>query len=204
MKKILAIILIIVGLGFGYFVLPSMLSGTIGSIVDGINNGDEAAITEKISDVAEESVLEYNYTNAVKLKDARKMFKDIKIPLSEKEIVMIYDGKLKIGADVSKIKAEVDKGATGEVKAVKVTLPEVKITSSEINRDTIKFSKESNGILNSIDNSDYDNLENKGKTEMEKTVKKSEVMNTAKLELEKTIKGYIKALYGNDVDVSFE
>ena len=171
MKKILAIILIIVGLGFGYFVLPSMLSGTIGSIVDGINNGDEAAITEKISDVAEESVLEYNYTNAVKLKDARKMFKDIKIPLSEKEIVMIYDGKLKIGADVSKIKAEVDKGATGEVKAVKVTLPEVKITSSEINRDTIKFSKESNGILNSIDNSDYDNLENKGKTEMEKTVK---------------------------------
>lgn len=204
MKKILAIILIIVGLGFGYFVLPSMLSGTIGSIVDGINNGDEAAITEKISDVAEESVLEYNYTNAVKLKDARKMFKDIKIPLSEKEIVMIYDGKLKIGADVSKIKAEVDKGVTGEVKAVKVTLPEVKITSSEINRDTIKFSKESNGILNSIDNSDYDNLENKGKTEMEKTVKKSEVMNTAKLELEKTIKGYIKALYGNDVDVSFE
>ena len=204
MKKILAIILIIVGLGFGYFVLPSMLSGTIGSILDGINNGDEAAITEKISDVAEESVLEYNYTNAVKLKDARKMFKDIKIPLSEKEIVMIYDGKLKIGADVSKIKAEVDKGATGEVKAVKVTLPEVKITSSEINRDTIKFSKESNGILNSIDNSDYDNLENKGKTEMEKTVKKSEVMNTAKLELEKTIKGYIKALYGNDVDVSFE
>jgi len=204
MKKILAIILIIVGLGFGYFVLPSMLSGTIGSIVDGINNGDEAAITEKISDVAEESVMEYNYTNAVKLKDARKMFKDIKIPLSEKEIVMIYDGKLKIGADVSKIKAEVDKGVTGEVKAVKVTLPEVKITSSEINRDTIKFSKESNGILNSIDNSDYDNLENKGKTEIEKTVKKSEVMNTAKLELEKTIKGYIKALYGNDVDVSFE
>ena len=132
------------------------------------------------------------------------MFKDIKIPLSEKEIVMIYDGKLKIGADVSKIKAEVDKGVTGEVKAVKVTLPEVKITSSEINRDTIKFSKESNGILNSIDNSDYDNLENKGKTEIEKTVKKSEVMNTAKLELEKTIKGYIKALYGNDVDVSFE
>ena len=204
MKKILAIILIIVGLGFGYFVLPSMLSGTIGSIVEGINNGDEAAITEKISDVAEESVMEYNYTNAVKLKDARKMFKDIKIPLSEKEIVMIYDGKLKIGADVSKIKAEVDKGVTGEVKAVKVTLPEVKITSSEINRDTIKFSKESNGILNSIDNSDYDNLENKGKTEIEKTVKKSEVMNTAKLELEKTIKGYIKALYGNDVDVSFE
>lgn len=204
MKKILAIILIIVGLGFGYFVLPSMLSGTIGSIVDGINNGDEAAITEKISDVAEESVMEYNYTNAVKLKDARKMFKDIKIPLSEKEIVMIYDGKLKIGADVSKIKAEVDKGVTGEVKAVKVTLPEVKITSSEINRDTIKFSKESNGILNSIDNSDYDNLENKGKTEIEKTVKKSEVMNTAKLELEKAIKGYIKALYGNDVDVSFE
>ena len=138
------------------------------------------------------------------MSDKEKLFKKISVPFGSKNIVMTYDGKMKIGADVSEINAEVGKDAEGNVETVAITLPDVEITSNEIDRDSIDFPVEKGTIINKLKNSDYDELETKAEAEIEKSVKESNVMKEAQAELQATLKGYIQGLYGEDVEVSFK
>ena len=205
MRRLLALILILIGLATGFFVLPSIMGGTgIGDLTDKLQGGDEDAVVEKLTDIAEISTVEYDYKNAVKLNSDKTLFDSIKVPFSSKKVVMIYDGKIKIGANLKDLAVNVEKDAAGNVESVKVKLPKMKITSHEMDRDSIKFPIEESTIINKISNKDYDELEAKGKKEIAKIAKSSDAMDTAEKQLKESMTGYVKGLYGKDVKVVFE
>jgi hypothetical protein len=117
---------------------------------------------------------------------------------------MKYDGKMKIGADMSGIEAEAEKDASGNVKSVSVTIPEIVITSNEVDRDSITFPVEKSTIINKIKSSDYDDLETNAREKIEKAVKASNTMDQAEEKLKENITGYLHGLYGKDVEVTFK
>jgi spermidine/putrescine-binding protein len=82
-------------------------------------------------------------------------------------------------------------------------LPEPKITSNDIDRDTIDFPIEDNNIVNGISTEDEAKMEEEAKAEMERAVKKNGTLQRATKELKKTMSDYLTALYGGDVKIKF-
>lgn len=208
MKKIAALLFIVCGLAFGFFMIPSFMGdGEWNDIISKVKDGDETALTEKVSEIAELSVLDFKYSNATSTTDSRSidtLKKEVNIPFTKKTIVMTYSGEIRIGVDADKITVKPVKGADGAVEQVVIGLPPLKITSNDIDRDTIEFPLEKNNILNSIKTEDYASLEEDGKKEMAEAVSKNGAMDRAKEELKATITGYLTAMYGDEVKVTFE
>lgn len=204
MKKLVGLALILAGLVLGLFGLPMMMNGgSPNNILDNLRN-NENTVTEKLTDIAEASVLEYDYSNAIVLNDYKKIFKTkIKIPFTGKKLVVTYDGKMKLGADVSKLEISIDKKG-GKVSSVEITMPEIVITSHEIDRSSMAFPIEKSSLINSIKTADLDEIEQKAKDEIEKDVKGSSVMKEAEQEFKESVTGYLTALYGEEVEVVFK
>lgn len=190
----------------GFFVIPTLLGGaSLNDLSEKIIGGDEEAVSEKLQEIAEISTVEYDYSNALNFKDNKKLFNNLSIPFTSKEAVMTYDGKIKMGINAKKLKVkDIEKNVSGDVESITIGIPKIKITSHEIDRDTIKFPVEESTILNKLTNKDYDELETKGKNEMKKTALRSEAMDMAEKHLKDSLKGYVKGLYGTDVKVVFE
>ena len=129
---------------------------------------------------------------------------DTNLPFTKKAIVMVYDGDIKIGVDADEITVEVDKGSGDKVTAVTVGLPPMKITSNDIDRDSIRYPLEKNNTLNNIETEDYAKMEEDGKEKMAKAVESNGAMDRAREELKTTITGYLTALYGEDVKITFK
>ena len=208
MKKLLGLGLIIAGLGIGFFGIPSVLGNTsFDEAVSKLKSGDSGAVTEKVSYIAELSVLDFKYTNATSITDKNEIkafSKKVKVPFTKKAIVMVYNGEIKIGVDADEITVEVDKGSDDKVTAVTVGLPPMKITSNDIDRDSIKYPLEKNNILNNIKTEDYAKMEKDGKAKMAKAVESNGAMDRAREELKTTITGYLTALYGDNVEITFK
>lgn len=208
MKKLLGLVLIIAGLGIGFFGIPSVLGNTsFDEAVSKLKSGDSGAVTEKVSYIAELSVLDFKYTNATSITDKNEIkafSKKVKVPFTKKAIVMVYNGEIKIGVDADEITVEVDKGSDDKVTAVTVGLPPMKITSNDIDRDSIKYPLEKNNILNNIKTEDYAKMEKDGKAKMAKAVESNGAMDRAREELKTTITGYLTALYGDNVEITFK
>ena len=76
MKKIVGLVLILAGLVLGFFGLPSILNNdSPAALLSKLQSGNDKAVTEKLSNIASNSVIEYDYTNAVKLNSTEKLFK---------------------------------------------------------------------------------------------------------------------------------
>lgn len=208
MKKLLGLVLIICGLGIGFFGIPSIIGDTtFNEVISKVKAGDETAVTEKVSEIAELSVLDFKYSNATSITDNRtieKYKKKVNIPFTKKSIVMTYDGDIKIGVDADKITVDVTKGSGDIIEEINVGLPPLKITSNDIDRDSIKYPLEKNNILNNITSEDYANMEEDGKATMAEAVANNGAMDRAKEELKLTITGYLTAMYGDDVKITFK
>jgi hypothetical protein len=88
MKKIVGLVLILAGLALGFFGLPSLLKGgSPDEILNSLQGGKDEAIVEKITNIAENSVIEYDYTNAAVFESNEKLFEKIKIPFAKKKIL---------------------------------------------------------------------------------------------------------------------
>ncbi len=208
MKKLLGLLLIICGLGIGFFGIPSVIGDAAwDDVMSKVKTGDEAAVTEKVSEIAELSVLDFKYSNATSMTDTRtieKFKKKVNIPFTKKAIVMTYDGDIKIGVDADKITVNVTKGQNDAVEEVTIGLPPLKITSNDIDRDSIQYPLEKNNILNNLKSEDFASMEEEGKARMAEAVANNGAMDRAKEELKSTLTGYLTAMYGDEVKITFE
>lgn len=202
MKKLLSLVLIIAGLALGFLVLPNYINIAIGSTADKLAVGDEGTLTTQVSDIAELATIEYNYKDAVTLQDREVVAEGHKIPFTEKNIVMIYEGTLKVGVDTSKISMIVNK-ENDEVSEVIVTLPAVEILSNEVNRDTIEFPVEKSPVFNKLTKEDYDQIEIKADEKVRERIANNGTLERAEEETRTAVTNYIVAVYGKDVKVTF-
>lgn len=105
------------------------------------------AINAEIRDIGELATIEYFYTDAGKFEDAAELFgKEIPFSFTTKSFIAKWDGFIKAGVDISKVKAEVDE----ERKEIIICIPRAQILSHEIDEENIETLDEKNGLFNRI------------------------------------------------------
>ena len=118
------------------------------------------ALTQKIRDINELAVSEYDYTKVGKFSNSLK-FNGWTVPLTQKSFLITYEGKLKAGVDLSDVQIK-----KTENKII-VKTSAVKILSNEIDEDSIKVYDETKNIFNQISITDYKTFAKEQKVKLE-------------------------------------
>lgn len=154
---------------------------------------DSATIMEEVSNIGELATVEYFYTNVGTI-DSKKVFfsSDVKIPFSEKSVVISMDGVIKVGIDVTKVKIETDE----TTKTITVTIPEAKILSNELDEDSLFVHTEEGGLFNDVTVQDSADIRKEIKDKSEQNLKKNGIYDKAEGQAKLIIQGLIEAVPG--------
>lgn len=195
--KIISVIVLIALIGVGVIGVRNHIRNKIMGLDKHETTNSVQVVKEKLKETAELNTGSYLCTDVVTREDSRK-FKDWNIPLTKKSFIVSYDGTVKAGIkDLTK--AEV----TQNKENVVVKLPEVEITSTEIDNDSFKVLDESNNIFNPIGVSDLNDAQKELKKEMEERAVEKGVLDLAKNNAEELIAEMLKSPIG-DYDVKIE
>lgn len=188
--KIISIIVLIALIGAGGIYIRNQVKNKIMGLDQHETTNGIQMVKEKLKETAELNTGSYLCTDVVTRADSRK-FKDWEIPFTEKSFIISYDGTVKAGIkDLTK--AEV----TQNEENVIVKLPEVEITSAEIDNDSFKLLDESNNIFNPISVEDVNNAQRELKKEMEERAVEKGVLDLAKNNAEELIAEMLKSPIG--------
>ena len=160
------ILLVIVIAGGSYFLFrtdngkPKITNETIGI---------------QIKEIKEMSTIQYKYKELASREDWNTLF-NIKLPFTKSSFILTYTGVLKLGIDFAETKIEVDEGS----KTIKVTLPESKVLSNEIDMKSIKVYDETNSIFNPVKINDYAQFTQSGKENAEADARENGIFEQSK------------------------
>ena len=183
-KPVKTIRLLIVGiligavlLGGGYF-----LGKSAG---DGDKKEELSAITlqNQISSMSELAVVTYTYTELGQY-ESSKEFYGVRMPFTTNKFILTYDGVIKAGIDMAKVKVKVD----ADTQMVTVSLPEPEVLSHEIDEDSVKIFDEKTSIFNIFSIEDYTRFYADQKKAVEKKAEAKGLLAGAKDQAEKAIR----------------
>lgn len=124
-------------------------------------------IAESIQEISELSTLEYDYTYIGEFTKSRELdfkFIGLKIPFTEKNFIASFNGTIKYGLDLSKLK---EPTINDRKKTITFDMPEVCLLSHELNLESIKYWDENNNLFNPLKPSDGDAFKRKHKKDAE-------------------------------------
>lgn len=134
------------------------------AITDPVTQEFNIQVLEKeIQEIGELASVEYLYTDVGKYEDAKKIF-DFEIPMTYKSFIVKWDGVIKAGVDVTKLKATVDEAK----KEIAIQIPEAEILSNESFPESLEVFDEKNNIFNPISVNDVYNVDEATKEAMSK------------------------------------
>ncbi len=156
-------------------------------------------LSQQIQNISELAVVEYNYTNMGKFEN-QATFYGWKVPFTTKSFIISYDGKIKVGIDMSLVEVKI-KG-----KNISVSVPEAKILSHEIDEKSIEIFDETKNIFNQISITDYNQFAIDQKDKMETNVKEKGIIKESQEKTEKVITSFIKSSYqlSDDYKIKFQ
>ncbi len=156
-------------------------------------------LSQQIQNISELAVVEYNYTNMGKFEN-QATFYGWKVPFTTKSFIISYDGKIKVGIDMSLVEIKI-KG-----KNISVSVPEAKILSHEIDEKSIEIFDETKNIFNQISITDYNQFAIDQKDKMETSVKEKGIIKESQEKTEKVITSFIKSSYqlSDDYKIKFQ
>lgn len=163
---IMLVVLVVLGIVGGYYFThrdngkPKITNETVGV---------------QIKELKELSTIQYKYKEVVSREDWNTLF-NFKLPFTKSSFIVSYTGILKIGIDLAETKINVDEGS----KTIKITLPESKILSNELDFKSLKVYDEKNSIFNPIKVEDYTEFTQGGKENAEKDARESGVFEQSK------------------------
>jgi hypothetical protein len=151
------------------------------------------ATVREVLPVAEFISLHYRYTSVIKDVNSREMF-GIQIPGTEKKLLAVIDGTIKLGIDCQKIKIDTTRTDTLFIK-----FPPIKILSHELHPETAEIYDQKNGMFNRYKAKDLFVLESKQKMEMEINVDKNfELISQARTATEYAFKSFLHSVRALD------
>ena len=136
----------------------------------------------QVKELKELATIQYKYKEVASREDWNTFF-NIKLPFTKSSFIVTYTGIIKLGIDLSETKVEVD----NTNKTIKVTLPESKILSNELDMKSIKVYDEKNSIFNPVKVDDYAEFTQSGKENAEADAKESGVFEQSKEVAKKVI-----------------
>ena len=149
-------------------------------------------------DIGELATQEANCTEVNVTEDVRKLF-GIDIPFTQSKYIYSYNVIVKAGYDFGEIRYEVKKDS------IKVTLPEVRILSSEVYEKSFRVYHEEESIFNQIDLEENNAALVKLKAQAEKDAVANGLYENARENAQSILKGYFAQAYDlNDYKITFE
>ena len=113
-------------------------------------------IAECIQNAGELVCLKYSYTDYEEIENSKELFDDLKIPFTTEKLVVLYDGIIKGGIDLEKIKYYID----NDEMTVTMLLPRPKIISHELDTKNFEFFDVKKSVFNEISPQEFtDNLD---------------------------------------------
>lgn len=156
-------------------------------------------IESRLVDIGELATVEYLYTDAGMFTDAHHI-KDFKIPLTTKSFIVRWNGKIKAGIDLSKVKANVDEGS----KIITITLPSAEILSHEVDENSLETLDETKNIFNQISVDDVSNFIGESKDYVEERAIKNGLLDKAINNVQAIAKEKIINITGNEYSINYE
>ena len=155
----------------------------------GSNNDKITSTTIKnqLTEINELALYSYDYSKVGKFSN-KLSFNGWKIPLTQKNFIITYDGSIKAGIDLKQAKISIDNDQ------LNITLPAAKILSHEIDENSIEVYDESSNIFNQISINDYKSFATKEKKKNEKEAISNGILEKSKTKAEQTLTTYLQAI----------
>jgi len=172
-----------------------------GAFVWGVSQGGKETapivtsdlLGEHLRSIQELSTVAYYYTNMGRFENQMDFY-GWKVPFTTKSFIVSYDGVIKAGVELGKVRVEVDE--TGQT--VTVTLPESRILSHEIPEDSIEVFYESDNLFNHITIEDYTGFTMEQKGVMEQKAVENGLLSAADEKARAAVSSYLSVLPGMD------
>ena len=142
-------------------------------------------IKEKLEVAAELNTACYLCTDVLTRADSKEI-KGWKIPLTEKSFIISYDGTVKAG-----IKNLAQAEVLEETGQIIIKLPNVEITSVEIDNNSFQKLDEKNNIFNPITTDDLNDAQSELKTKMQDSAMEKGILELAKQNAETILLGML-------------
>lgn len=140
---------------------------------------DSSSVFERIQNIQELSLVQYNYTGVVGFQD-NKTLADIDIPFTQKFFLIKFDGLIKSGINLQEIELDIN----SETNSAVITLPEAEIMQNSIDERSLIVYDQSMNILNPIKIEDYNNAIAQEKDDMEKKAIENGILEQSKTQAE--------------------
>lgn len=157
----------------------------------------ESLVSDQLASLQELVTTEYLYTNSGKYESQNQITivgKDFNIPFTGKRFIVAYDGRIKVGVDLSQASLEVDE----EARTITVTLPKSKIISHETFEDTLMVLDETNNVFNPISIENYSEFVSGQKAGMEQKAIDRGILTAADTEAKRAVQSFLSLLPGAD------
>jgi len=143
--------------------------------------------------------LVYRYTSVIKDVNSKEMF-GIPLPGTEKKMLAVIDGTIKLGVNCKEIKIDSSRTDTLFIK-----FPPIKILAHELHPETAEVYDQKNGIFNKYRVADHFALEAKQKAETELNVRANlELIKQARAATEYAFRSFLHAIPALDtIPISF-
>lgn len=156
-----------------------------------------STVQDELSTLQELVTTEYIYTNAGKYENQNQIHligQGINIPFTGKRFIVAYDGRIKVGVDLSKAVIDINEDA----RTVTVSLPGSTIVSHETFEDTLVVLDETNNVFNPISIENYTEFVAGQKDAMEQKAIDRGVLTSADTEARSMVRSFLALLPGMD------
>jgi len=154
-------------------------------------------IESQIAQIAEISSVKYNYRDVLQMTNHRKI-NGMKVPFTEKSFIIVYNGYVKAGVDLTDVEVTVDDG-----KYVTVTIPNARILDNVIDEKTIDVVDETSSMFNELKMDDYFEVISAKKDVVAENLIEEGFLDEANKHVELLIKGILNVEEIEGVSVVF-
>lgn len=162
------------------------------------NEKNSTFIIEKVSKICELSTTTYRYSNIISFKENKK-FQDIKIPFTQKSFLIKYEGIIKAGIDIKKIKI-----IKNNKQSIRIRLNKSKITQHFIDEKKIYVYDEKTSLFNKLMIKDVLNEISNEKEQVEKNLIEEGFLEEANKNAKIFLESFLKDLGYKNIEINFE
>lgn len=162
------------------------------------NEIDPQTLEKRILSLGELTTVEYYYKDILHYQDAKEL-KGIELPFSDKSLLILYEGYIKAGVDLTDISIEVK----GE-KNITLKLKNAHFTDNVIKEESIKVYDEKSGLLNPLKLEEVFNLLEKEKKKTQQELKKEGFLKEANEKAKKLLTPLLEEMGFKDIQFKFQ
>jgi len=184
---VLLLLLLAALAAIGFLVGRSLYGG--GQVVTPKQETSIHVTVREVFPAAEFISLVYRYTSVIKDVNSKEMF-GFPIPGTEKKLLAVIDGTLKLGINCKEMKIDTTRTDTLFIK-----FPPIKILAHELHPETAEVYDQKNGIFNKYRATDHFAMEARQKSETELNVRaNAEIIMQARAATEYAFRSFLHSL----------